>query len=137
MSDNIDNLFSDPQNTIVIPAEDRTIIIPPDEVSAQWGKFPPGMTAPPWQADWFYVTGSKEEAEHIESFGLPAVCHKELGPEQIPVLRDADVVLLNNDDEELVTTIAPIVRQLRVLDVPDLANCSKEQFVRLTTPPWA
>src|SRR5215472_19175054 len=116
---------------------ENIIVIPPDEVSAQWGKFPPGMTTPPWQAEWFYVAKSKEEAKHIESLGFVAVGREELGPEQIPILRNADVVLLNNDDGELVTTLAPIVRQLRSVNVPGLADCNAEEFARFTAPPWA
>src|SRR5262249_53918446 len=108
-----------------VPPE-NTIVVPADEVSAQWGKFPPGMTAAPWQADWCYITGNKKEAEHIESFGLPAVCHKGLGPEH---LRGADVALLNCDGAALVDMLASIVRQLRVLNVPNLASCIKEQFI--------
>jgi hypothetical protein len=118
-----------------VPSE-NVIDIPADEVSAQWGKFPPGMTTAPWQPDWLYVTGSKEEAEHIESFGLPAVCRKELGPKQIPILQDADIVLLNCG-RELNAALVAIARQLRVVDVPDLASCSKEEFTRLTKPHWA
>jgi primase-polymerase (primpol)-like protein len=118
-----------------IPPE-NVIVIPPDEVSAQWGKFPPGMTAPPWRADWYYITGSKEEAKHIESFGLPALCREELSPEQVPILRNADLVLLNTNNAALVTALASVARQLRVVDVPDLTNCSKEEFTQLTKPHW-
>jgi P4 family phage/plasmid primase-like protien len=128
MFDKTDSLFSDvpPENVIDIPA---------DEVSAQWGKFPPGMTAPPWQADWLYVAGSKEEAAHIESFDLPAVCHEELGPEQIPILQNADVVLLNRG-RELDDAFALVARQMRSVDIPNLVSCSKEEFTRLTKPHW-
>src|SRR5262249_17164035 len=117
-----------------VPPE-NVIIVPPNEVSAQWGKFPPGMTAPPGRADWFYVTGSEEEAEHIESFGLPAVCHKELGPKQTPILQNADLVLLNRG-RELDATLAAVARQVRVVTVPDLTGCSKDKFIQLTKPHW-
>jgi hypothetical protein len=115
--------------------DENVIVIPPDEVSAQWGKFPPGMTTAPWRADWFYVTGSEEEAKHIESFGLPAACHKKLGLEQVPILRNADLVLLNRG-RELDAALAAVARQLRVVNVPDLTGCSKEEFIQLTEAHW-
>ena len=142
--DAVNAVFGNDDDPVAIAAkepgdipDEYTIDIPADEVSAQWGKFPPGMTAPPWQADWLYVAGSKEEAAHIASLGLPVVCREELGPKQIPILQDADVVLLNNDDDELVAALAAVARQLRVVNVPNLTSCSKEEFLRLTKSHWA
>jgi len=81
--------------------------------------------------DWIYVTKSQEEADRIEGFGFVAACLEEWHPELTSALRDTDVMLLHNN-KELATALAPIVRQLRVVDLPDLANLTAEQFARLT-----
>ena len=87
------------------------------------------------QPVWVYITKNKEEADRIYSFGFDAVCRAELRPELIAALRGADVVLLGKDPATE-GKLAPIVRQLRVVNVPNLANCSKEEFTRLTKPHW-
>src|SRR5262245_60560349 len=91
---------------------------------------------PEKQPVWVYIAKNKEEADRIYSFGFDAVCRAELRPELIAALRNVDVVVLLGKDPATEDKLAPIARQLRVLDLPDLTNCSREQFTRLTTPHW-
>src|SRR6516165_6721531 len=86
--------------------------------------------APKKQPVWVYIAKNKEEADRVYGFGFDAGCRAELRPELIAALRGADVVLLGRDPATE-DKLASIVRQLRVLDPPDLTDCNKEQFVHL------